>query len=117
MESIPPLTATRTRSDSPTNRRLAIYSQNLSYISDLFSTTCTTLSAEKTESRAAFYPAPGFRHAYYGTVYAVGYYGYCWASSISAGTYAFHLGFHFGGVVPNYSSYNADGLQLRCLQE
>ncbi|MDE5945616.1 MAG: hypothetical protein K2G93_08580 [Rikenella sp.] len=62
-------------------------------------------------------PAPGYRHASYGTSYAVGGNGYSWASSVTAGTYAYYLDFRYGGIYPNSNYYRASGLQLRCLQE
>ncbi len=67
-------------------------------------------------SVAAFYPAPGLRAYQYGTLYHVGSYGYSWSSSES-GTHARYLDFGTGGVSPQASTYRANGLQLRCLQE
>ena len=64
--------------------------------------------------------APGFRDAGnnkgYGTLYAVGAYGYSW-SSTGLGAYAHHLNFRYSWLLPQYSYHRAYGLQLRCLQK
>ncbi|MDE5944579.1 MAG: hypothetical protein K2G93_03220 [Rikenella sp.] len=59
---------------------------------------------------------PGYRHANYGTLYAVGNNGYSWASSVTTGTNAYNLNFNYGGINPNNNNNRANGLQLRCLQ-
>ncbi|MDE5944710.1 MAG: hypothetical protein K2G93_03895 [Rikenella sp.] len=64
-----------------------------------------------------FIPAGGFMDKGSGTLYSVGDRGYSWTSSVTTGTYAYHLGFSDGGLYPNGSSSRAYGFQLRCLQE
>ncbi|MDE6499879.1 MAG: hypothetical protein K2K83_04150 [Rikenella sp.] len=70
---------------------------------------------------AAFYPAPGFRHANLGTLEAVGNNGFNWSSSLPASTAlnyrALHLEFHSAGIDPNSYYYRSNGFPLRCLQE
>ncbi|MDE5944825.1 MAG: hypothetical protein K2G93_04480 [Rikenella sp.] len=61
-------------------------------------------------------PAPGCRHAYYGTLYSVGHYGFSWTSSF-AGTNVNNLYFIYSGINPNYARSRANGHPLRCLQE
>ena len=62
-------------------------------------------------------PAPGYRHANYGTLYNVGNNGYSWASSVVAsGSNAYFLNFNSGGLNPQNSNNRANGLQVRCLQ-
>ena len=61
-------------------------------------------------------PAPGYRHALYGTLYYVGNNGFSWASSV-AGTYTYRLYFDCSAVHPNDYGYHAYGFPLRCLQE
>ncbi|MDE5944099.1 MAG: hypothetical protein K2G93_00725 [Rikenella sp.] len=51
-------------------------------------------------------------------MYYVGRGGYSWSSTIlSENSSTHYIDFNASGIIPNYSSYNADGLQLRCLQE
>ncbi len=61
-------------------------------------------------------PAPGYRHAFYGTLWSVGYSGYSWSSTVSGSNVRF-LDFGFYGVYPQHSNYRAHGFPLRCLQE
>ena len=49
-------------------------------------------------------------------LWAVGYYGYSWSSSI-AGSEAHFLSFGYNGVYPQGNDNRARGIQLRCLQE
>ncbi|MDE6499397.1 MAG: hypothetical protein K2K83_01655 [Rikenella sp.] len=63
-------------------------------------------------------PAPGYRHAHYGTLHNVGGNGYSWASSVTTDSNAYTLYFRYGEISPNANGGNrANGLQLRCLQE
>ncbi|MDE5944234.1 MAG: hypothetical protein K2G93_01445 [Rikenella sp.] len=66
--------------------------------------------------RFLFYPAPGVRHASYGTLYSVGSVGYSWASSCTE-TAADNLYFNADGIAPNTTTSRANGRQPRCLQE
>ncbi|MDE5945252.1 MAG: hypothetical protein K2G93_06695 [Rikenella sp.] len=50
-------------------------------------------------------------------LYCVGRYGFCWASSVTTGTNAYHLYFNTGGITPNSNDNRAYGVPLRCLQE
>ncbi|MDE6499146.1 MAG: hypothetical protein K2K83_00370 [Rikenella sp.] len=66
----------------------------------------------------AFYPAPGYRRAHYGTLYGVGTYGLSWSSSVPAGSNnALYLEFCGSWINPNRLDNRAHGFQLRCLQE
>ncbi|MDE6499481.1 MAG: hypothetical protein K2K83_02085 [Rikenella sp.] len=65
---------------------------------------------------AAFYPAPGYRHANFGTLYTVGGYGCIWTSFVS-GSVGYFLDFDDKWINPNNGNYHAFGFQLRCLQE
>ena len=64
----------------------------------------------------AWYPAPGCRHAHYGTLYGVGQSGVSWSSSAS-GTNAYYSGFTNTVLYPQGTTDRAYGLQVRCLQE
>ena len=61
-------------------------------------------------------PAPGYRHAFYGTLWNVGDIGYSWMCAL-AGDFSRFLDFNYVGINPNSHSYRAKGLQLRCLQK
>ena len=65
-------------------------------------------------------PAPGYRDAVstrgFGGLRDVGSRGYSWSSAIT-GSDAHFLYFYYYGVYPQYGTYRADGLPLRCLQE
>ena len=61
-------------------------------------------------------PAPGYRHAFYGTLWNVGDIGYSWMCAL-AGDFSRFLDFNYVGINPNSHSYRANGLQLRCLQK
>ncbi len=67
-------------------------------------------------------PAPGFRDAggrgtdAAGKLWLLGSAGYAWSSAIT-GSDAHFLYFYYYGVYPQYGTYRADGLPLRCLQE
>ena len=64
----------------------------------------------------AWYPVPGCRHAYYGTLHYIGQDGYSLASSVSGGS-VHYLGIYNGGIVPQAATGSAFALQVRCLQE
>ncbi|MDE5945528.1 MAG: hypothetical protein K2G93_08110 [Rikenella sp.] len=74
-------------------------------------------SYARTGNKSSAGPAPGYRHALYGTLYAVGNSGYSWASSVTTDSLAYNLYFNYGGIYPNDRNGRASGLQLRCLQE
>ena len=67
-------------------------------------------------SVAAFYPAPGCRRPYYGTLYHVGDSGYSWSSTVSGSNVRF-LDFFPTWLLPQNSHSRAYGFPLRCLQE
>ena len=75
-------------------------------------TVFSCVASRNRESR----PAPGYRHAFYGTLWSVGYSGYSWSSTVSGSNVRF-LDFGFYGVYPQHSNYRAHGFPLRCLQE
>ncbi|MDE5945617.1 MAG: hypothetical protein K2G93_08585 [Rikenella sp.] len=63
-----------------------------------------------------FYPAPGLRHPYYGTLYNIGRDGFGWTSSFT-GANVYRLDFHYNGIYPNSHNCRSYGFQTRCLQE
>ena len=75
-------------------------------------TVFSCVASRNRESR----PAPGYRHAFYGTLWSVGYSGYSWSSTVSGSNVRF-LDFGFYGVYPQHSNYRAHGFPLRCLQK
>ncbi|MDE6500172.1 MAG: hypothetical protein K2K83_05655, partial [Rikenella sp.] len=62
-------------------------------------------------------PAPGYRHAYSCSLYAVGLDGYCWTSAVITGGDGYFLLFNHSRIYLNYNYGRAHGIQLRCLQE
>ena len=65
-------------------------------------------------------PAPGFRdsgsNGYFGALSHVGNEGSVWSASAN-GTLGVYLRFVMTAAQPTYSSYRANGFQLRCLSE